>query len=521
VAAVGLDFGSHAVWEKYIDFETANAEFTRVGEIFVRVLGTPLDQIAGFWDRFRLHALGRPVADLLTPDELAALAAARQPGQEEQADQNARKAMMEAREKRYQATVAESNLRKGFEQIVLKRPYFHVKPMADVYLVNWRKYLEWEESRPNNHARIVKLYERCLVAACLYLEFWTMYVAYLERTGSTDEARDVLRRGATVFHKRRPELYLQWAFFEEAHGSPDKAREAYTKLLERLPGHVEGVVRFAAFERRQGQLDEATQVYQRGIAQVAATDPKANAFLTQHLCRHLAAAGKDLEARVTFLRAVAEHGSLKLVWDAAIAFEMMFVRGPEKNAEAEQRVHDLYVRAIFDAPLSEADKRELWDRWAEFAADWGSDIDKFREIDNKIALLKKGGRPTRPHSENATSTTDTTDATEQQQQQQQEQQEQPQPSEDAPPAKVQRMMEPTVILIPNPLLQQQQQQQPLQPQQPQQQPPPPVTSIMPAQMMQQLQAYPGAMPQFLYSAPPTAQPGFPFAAAFPQQWPPQ
>jgi hypothetical protein len=53
--------------------------------------------------------------------------------------------------------------RRSFEQLVLKRPYFHVKPLDETQLQNWRSYLDFEEKEGNLH-RIEKLYERCLIA---------------------------------------------------------------------------------------------------------------------------------------------------------------------------------------------------------------------------------------------------------------------------------------------------------------------------------------------------------------------
>ncbi|CAG8505513.1 14463_t:CDS:10, partial [Racocetra fulgida] len=73
----------------------------------------------------------------------------------------------------YMKTQNETNKRWVFEQEI-KRPYFHVKAMDDVQLINWRRYLDFEESEGDD-TRIQVLYERCLVACALYEEFWQRY----------------------------------------------------------------------------------------------------------------------------------------------------------------------------------------------------------------------------------------------------------------------------------------------------------------------------------------------------------
>lgn len=58
-----------------------------------------------------------------------------------------------------------------FILIQIKRPYFHVKPLEQDQLANWREYLDFEiEQGDQNRIRI--LFERCLIACALYEEFW-------------------------------------------------------------------------------------------------------------------------------------------------------------------------------------------------------------------------------------------------------------------------------------------------------------------------------------------------------------
>lgn len=45
---------------------------------------------------------------------------------------------------------------------MIKRSYFHIKPLDEGQKSNWMKYLDWEEEQ-GDLLRIYALYERCLV----------------------------------------------------------------------------------------------------------------------------------------------------------------------------------------------------------------------------------------------------------------------------------------------------------------------------------------------------------------------
>lgn len=70
---VGTDYNCEALWNKYIEFETSTAQnegnFSRVLQIYLRILGIPLKNLEEFYNRFKVLALGRPVLELLVSDE--------------------------------------------------------------------------------------------------------------------------------------------------------------------------------------------------------------------------------------------------------------------------------------------------------------------------------------------------------------------------------------------------------------------------------------------------------------------
>jgi pre-mRNA-processing factor 39 len=59
----------------------------------------------------------------------------------------------------------------NYNYFQIKRPYFHVKPLEKGQLKNWKDYLEYEIEQ-GERARIIVLFERCLIACALYDEYW-------------------------------------------------------------------------------------------------------------------------------------------------------------------------------------------------------------------------------------------------------------------------------------------------------------------------------------------------------------
>lgn len=62
----------------------------------------------------------------------------------------------------------------------LRRPYFHAKPLDRAQLEAWDAYLDWE-MKCSSEEKTQALFERCLVACCLYDEFWIKVCGFLVR----------------------------------------------------------------------------------------------------------------------------------------------------------------------------------------------------------------------------------------------------------------------------------------------------------------------------------------------------
>lgn len=148
----------------------------------------------------------------------------------------------------------------------IKRPYFHVTELENHQLINWRKYLDFEEE-DGDYARIVALYERCLVTCAFYDEFWFRYARWMSaQPGKAEEVRNIYLRATTLFVPiSRPGIRLQFAYFEEMSGRADIARDIHAAVLNELPESVETITSWANLERRQKGLDAAIEVYKAQI----------------------------------------------------------------------------------------------------------------------------------------------------------------------------------------------------------------------------------------------------------------
>ena len=124
----------------------------------------------------------------------------------------------------YETAETQRSRREVFEALV-KRPYFHVKPLDGMQLANWNDYLSYEEEHGDENS-IVRLYERCLIPCAYYPNFWMRYARCMERLQGPQVARDIIHRATRIHLKRNHELFLALARFEEHNGNLGAAREA-------------------------------------------------------------------------------------------------------------------------------------------------------------------------------------------------------------------------------------------------------------------------------------------------------
>ena len=300
---VGHDAAAAGLWDAFMEFEADRGTPETVCDVFKSMLGVDASgRTDELWRRFKHLSKSYQTPELVSEEDRKALEA-RWKAQKKEGDANAE---LDALANSRVAGMKELELQRQMEQLLLeceqakndlvqnrlerqhyeagvRRWYFHVKPLDEAQLRNWREYLTREETAAytDKEAHIKKvraLFERCLVPCALYAEFWLRYAAWCHSNIDATAALAVATRAATVFLPRRPDVLAALAALLESAGRLDDARAAYEAVAA---GAVEadhkayGAVLVANFERRVG--GDVVGAYEKALANGAAPAPDARA----------------------------------------------------------------------------------------------------------------------------------------------------------------------------------------------------------------------------------------------------
>ena len=275
---VGLDFLAHLFWDKYLEFEERLEAPERVFAVLDRVVHIPMHQYARYFERFRQMAQSRSLVELLPPDTLAQFrqeieteaAGGAPPGtikglSELELERETRTRIDNFHLEIFSRTQTETMKRWTYESEI-KRPYFHVTELDESQLVNWRRYLDFEEVE-GEYSRVQFLYERCLVTCAFYDEFWFRYARWMSaQPNKMEEVRNIYQRASTLYVPiGRPSIRLQYAYFEELAGRLELAQDIHRAILVNLPGHIETIVSMANQQRRHHGIEAAISIYTEQI----------------------------------------------------------------------------------------------------------------------------------------------------------------------------------------------------------------------------------------------------------------
>lgn len=353
-SSVGLDFLAHPFWDKYLEFEERLEAYDKIFAILDRVVHIPMHQYARYFERYRQLAQSRPLTELLSPDMLAQFRSEIEnegPTTVEAGSQQVKAERGELeieREMRtridnfhleiFSRTQTETTKRWTYESEV-KRPYFHVTELDEGQLVNWRKYLDFEEVE-GDYSRTQFLYERCLVTCAYYDEFWSRYARWmLAQQGKEEEVRNVYQRASMLYAPiSRPAIRLQYAYFEEMSGRVEVAKDIHQAILLNLPGHIETVISLANLSRRHGGLDAAIEVYKTQIDSPSC-DIYAKAALVAEWARLLwKIKGSVEEARQVFQKNQHWYLDSRPFWINYLTFELEQPTSAETEHTQYQRI---------------------------------------------------------------------------------------------------------------------------------------------------------------------------------------
>ncbi|CEL94413.1 unnamed protein product [Vitrella brassicaformis CCMP3155] len=292
--------------------------------------------------------------------------------------------LMQLREDLYQATLKHAEAIWPFERQI-RRTYFHPKPLESAQLQIWRDYLDFEINKGDAN-RITALFERCLVAANNYVEFWVKYANWCESTGDIGGARRVYLRGTQTHVRRRPELHLLYADFEESHGNPEAARRTLSSVLDPVP-LVEGYLRLIQLERRQRNIAQCVKLYETALAVYSKSSMgELTTFLTISFARFLAdwAASWPRGRQLLEERWRQQPGKLEVPL-TLIQLEMMHARD---DAASEDRICRWFEALVGPQPgsnqsLTVVEQSDMWTRYVDYLSGYGSSMLKLRRVKDR------------------------------------------------------------------------------------------------------------------------------------------
>ncbi|KAL5219139.1 hypothetical protein ABZP36_019823 [Zizania latifolia] len=377
LAYVGTDYRSNILWDEYIKYEESLQAWSHLAIIYTRILEHPIQQLDRYFHCLKELAATRNLSEILTAEEAAMYVVTTENTAQtldgethtDDVDMSAQpenSALSEADNLAKYVSVREEMYKKakeyeskiiGFE-LAIRRPYFHVKPLDNPELENWHNYLDFSEKEEDIN-KVIKLYERCVIACASYSEFWIRYVQCMEDRGSLELANNALARATHVFVKKQAEIHLFSARFKELNGDVSGARVEYQHLYSELyPSFLEAIVRHSNMEHRLGDKESACLVYEKAIA--AEKEKERSQILPTLLIqysRFLSLALGDIEKAKAILTGFLEQCNMtKSILEAIMHLESIF--------PCERRIEflDSLVEKFLTAEPTEGEISSLGDK---------------------------------------------------------------------------------------------------------------------------------------------------------------
>nr|AEF01213.1 PRP39 [x Doritaenopsis hybrid cultivar] len=406
LAYVGTDYLSFLLWDEYIRYEESQQAWSNVAMIYTRILENPLQQLDRYFNCFKHLAASRPLSEIRTAEEAALLSSSVEfdghgvegevcPDGVEQSSKAISAGLTEVEELEKYLAIREEMYSKakefdskiiGFETAI-RRPYFHVRPLDDPELENWHNYLDFTE-RGDDFNKVVKLYERCLIACANYPEYWIRYVLCMEASGSMELAINALARATQVFVKKQPEIHLFAARFKEHSGDILGARSEYELLYAEIsPGFLEAILRHVNMEYRLGNKEDALSIYEKAIA--AEQEKDQSQILPMLLILYsrflYLVAGNAEKARDIFSGALENTELSKPILEAAIHLESI-LPFPKRIEYIDLLVEKFITPNTNNCMASPTDREDISYIFLEFLDLFG-DPHSIKKAEDRHALL--------------------------------------------------------------------------------------------------------------------------------------
>ena len=381
--SVGLDFLAHPFWDKYIEFEERQEAPERVFHILARIIHLPLHQYSRYYERYRTLLPSRAVQELVPEPVLQQItsecmtAAQMQPSHDQNLERDIRAKIDAYYYAIFLKTQAETNKRWTFEQEI-KRLYFHVTELDEPQLTNWTKYLDFEEAE-GDHRRIAFLYERCLVAAAHYDEYWQRYARYMyAQPGKVEETRCILARASYFYTPiARPAIRMHWALLEEANGRADVAADIYDAILVVIPDDMSAIIRLANLQLRQSGTEAAIAVYQQHLMSGENSSATKGSIVSEMAKLIYQTTGDADQARQTFERNSAFCVDSGPFWSGWLSFETSLPTTTKPLAHAKA----VHAQMRSTAQLPPDSVRALSQKYMDFLTERGDKLAAVEYLD--------------------------------------------------------------------------------------------------------------------------------------------
>ncbi|CAI0434610.1 unnamed protein product [Linum tenue] len=398
---VGTDYLSSPLWDKYIEYEEMHSEWARVASIYTRILEIPNRSLDNYFNRFKELVGSRPLSELRSAEEtpVPPSGLSENGGQASEGDVHTVEpedsvkpvtaGLTEAESEKYIALREEMYKKaKEFDSKIsdfenaIRRPYFHVRPLNAAELENWHNYLDFMEGQDDLN-KVVKLYERCLIACANYPEYWTRYVLCMEACGSMDIADNALVRAT----QRQPDIHLFAARFKEQNADIPGARAAYERVhTEIAPGLLEAIIKHANMEHRLGNLETSFSLYEQAISiEKGKEQSQVLPMLYAQYSRFVYLASGNAEKAREILATALDHVQFsKPLLEALIHLES--IMSLPKRIDYLDSLVDKLIAPSSDSTASAAEREELSCIFLEFLSVFG-DVQSIKKAEDRHAKL--------------------------------------------------------------------------------------------------------------------------------------
>lgn len=246
----------------------------KLNAVFMRIFQMPLRDLGVFWEKYNHFVLAQQLSTLATKEELDHLAKLH--GTEDEGVLRIK--VFDKVEQVKMASQQYYERRYPFESLI-DRAYFHVTPLSESSLANWKAYLDFEEHVGNEEA-VEALYERCVIVCANYGEIWTRYAYWMDEARGTLAACKIFKRATNTFLKRKPNVHLDYACYLEAIDRQQQAKKVYDNILLHIaPNLPLAWVKYAIFKKRRHDECDVNQVYQDALKTNMDSDAKGKMYM--------------------------------------------------------------------------------------------------------------------------------------------------------------------------------------------------------------------------------------------------